>query len=117
MAFTDEIVGHVVTISRAAGTTNLSESLATSEAIRLHDVRLTLREESTTNDFTVTLDSGESSEYDVRLKTADMTSERWFTWTPASPRLFTRDDVLDFAFTVPTSSNGWGLEVLWSELS
>lgn len=117
MAFEEEIVAHVHRISRASGTSNLAETLGTSEDIELEDVRIHLEETSSSGVFTVTLDSGASTNHDVVLKSLDMAGVKDFTWTPERKRKIARADELDFAHTIGTSSNSWGLEVHWNPLS
>lgn len=106
------------TFSRATGAAAIAESIPARSDIGIRSVRLNLSAAPTTSEnFTVTINSNAGSAYDLVLLSEDLSvdSVTDLLWIPAKEVYIAKDDVLDIAWT-NTNTRTWGLEVVYTQL-
>lgn len=90
----------------------LNYTLDPEAAGQIEEVRLHLSAAGGAGSFTVTLESGKSSEYNIVFNTQDMSSAADEHWQPTRPAQFFNGD--KFVFAWPNAgSKTWGLEVIF----
>ena len=99
------------------GSTAISESFTgRGGRFQIVEVRLHLSAAGgTSEDFTVTLNSGAGSDHDALHHAQDMNAVANDVWRPERPAAFLAGDAIDFAYT-NTNSRTWGLEIVWKEV-
>jgi hypothetical protein len=99
-----------VIISRSTAVTGaVSESLAPDGAFKLHWVMIHYTASVSTGAFTVTLDSGVDSAYDVLLHSTTLSSTTDIIFQPTRPYYFQDGDEIDVA--APDKTTTYGLTI------
>ena len=100
-----------ILISRATGAAGLSTTLSPAIGFELIDVRIHVGVAPTTSEnFTITLDSDTGTAYDTLIYSYDMKTVTDILWTPEETVKFDAGDSLDFAWT-NTDTKTYGLEI------
>jgi len=106
------------TFERATGATAIDESLTANSDIGIRSVRLHMSAAPTTSQaFTITVNSNTSDVYDVVLLSEDLSVDAVtdLVWIPDKEVFIAKGDVLDFAYT-NTDVRTWGLETVYTQL-
>jgi hypothetical protein len=99
------------------GSGALSVTLNPGYAFDLEEVRLHLNTAATTSEnFTVDIDSNEGAQYDTQIFSQDMATIKDLLWQPDKPIKLVNGDQLVFAWT-NTDGRTWGLEVIYTRQS
>jgi len=100
-----------ILITRATGSAGLSTTLSPAIGFELIDVRIHVGVAPTTSEnFTITLDSDTGTAYDTLIYSYDMKTVTDILWTPEETVKFDAGDSLDFAWT-NTDTKTYGLEI------
>jgi len=100
-----------ILISQATGAAALSETLSPAIGFELIDVRIHVGVAPTTSEnFTITLDSDTAAAYDTLIYTRDMATITDIVWTPEETLKFSPGDSLVFAWD-NTDLKTYGLEI------
>jgi len=99
--------------ARATGASALAKTLAPGVPFRLIEVRIHLSAASATSEnFTITMDSGTNAVHDMLLYSKDMNGVSDVAWILEENRYFESADELDFAWA-NTNTRTWGLELIY----
>lgn len=96
--------------TKATGTGNIATTVSPGVAWQLEEVGLHLSAAGGANSFTITVDDGDGSAYDVVLLSEDMTLLTDFFWQPTRPLLFGATTAIVCAWT-NGSGRTYGLKV------
>ena len=92
----------------------LAGALAAGEVILVEEVRLHLDGASGAETFTIAIDSGTGTAYDVVLDTKAMNALTDYVWRPAQPVAVDAADAIDFDLAnTAGGGNAVGLEVVY----
>ncbi len=95
------------------GVLALDEEFEPDDAFQLEEARLHLGAVGgSSEDFLITLDSLEGSEFDVVLNTQAMAAVSDEVYQPTRPEVFRKGEKLKFTWT-NTSAVSWGLEIVY----
>lgn len=97
------------------GNSTMSEEFSVDAAEwQLEEVRLHLSANGgSSENFAITLISGEGDEYNVELSASDMNADDDVQYKPTRPDTFLKADKLAFTYT-NTNDQAWGLEIIYS---
>lgn len=102
------------TVERATGAAALAMTLAPGVPFKIVGVRLHLSAAGgASENFTMTLDSGQAAAYDTVLLSQDMNTAT--DVVDNTEHFFEADDEVDFAYA-NTNTRTYGLEVFWREV-
>ena len=106
-----------IQIDRSTGSGAMAETVSPGYGFELVGIYLHLSSASSTSeDFTISLDSTEGSAYDVLIYSKDMNGVQDVIWEPDRAMHFIANDELDMAWT-NTDSRTWGLEIRYRRLT